>query len=99
MNRKFISKSNRVLRKVLNSKENLDILRQHKEIKGIIFGIYAMNKYKLVLMYNDSTTLDNLEKDEYFKIDDKDFMSFSPQTTGFAMLISKEEMEGETINE
>ena len=27
MNRKFISKSNRVLRKVLNSKENLDILK------------------------------------------------------------------------
>ena len=50
-------------------------------------------------MYNDNTTLDNLEKDEYFKIDDKDFMSFSPQTTGFAMLIPKEEMEGETINE
>lgn len=81
------------------SKENLDILRQHKEIKGIIFGIYAMSKYKLVLMYNDDTTLDNLEKDEYFKIDDKDFMSFSPQTTGFAMLIPKKEIEGETINE
>lgn len=81
------------------SKENLDILRQHKEIKGIIFGIYAMSKYKLVLMYNDDKTLDNLEKDEYFKIDDKDFMNFTPQTTGFAMLIPKEEMEDETINE
>lgn len=81
------------------SKENLDTLRQHKEIKGIIFGIYAMSKYKLVLMYNDDATLDNLEKDEYFKIDDKDFVSFSPQTTGFATLIPKEEIGGETINE
>lgn len=81
------------------SKENLDILRQHKEIKGIIFGIYAMSKYKLVLMYNDDKTLDNLEKDEYFKVNEKDFMNFNPQTTGFAMLIPKEEMEGETINE
>ena len=27
MNRKFISKSNRVLRKILNSKDNLDILQ------------------------------------------------------------------------
>ena len=81
------------------SKENLDILRQHKEIKGIIFGIYAMSKYKLVLMYNDDKTLDNLEKDEYFKVNEKDFMNFNPQTTGFAMLIPKEEMEGEPINE
>lgn len=31
MNRKFISKSNRVLRKVLNSKENLDILQDFIE--------------------------------------------------------------------
>ena len=31
MNRKFISKSNRVLRKVLNSKENLDILKDFIE--------------------------------------------------------------------
>jgi len=31
MNRKFISKSNRVLRRVLNSKENLDILQDFIE--------------------------------------------------------------------
>lgn len=31
MNRKFVSKSNRVLRKVLNSKENLDILQDFIE--------------------------------------------------------------------
>ena len=73
------------------SKENLDILRHNKEIKGIIFGIYAMNKYKLFLMYNDDKTLDSLEKDENFKVNEKDFVSFEPQTTGFAMLISKED--------
>ncbi len=32
MNRKFISKSNRVLRKVLNSKENLDIIKDFIEV-------------------------------------------------------------------
>lgn len=32
MNRKFVSKSNRVLRKVLNSKENLDILQDFIEV-------------------------------------------------------------------
>ena len=31
MNRKFISKSNRVLRKVLNSEKNLDILQDFIE--------------------------------------------------------------------
>lgn len=31
MNRKFISKSNRVLRKILNSKENLDVLKDFIE--------------------------------------------------------------------
>lgn len=81
------------------SKENLDILRQHKEINGIIFGIYAMNEYKLVLMYNDDKTLDNLEKDEYFKVTETEFMNFAPQTTGFAMLIPKEDIGVDEINE
>ena len=31
MNRKFISKSNRILRKVLNSKDNLDIIQDFIE--------------------------------------------------------------------
>lgn len=50
MNRKFISKSNRVLRKVLNSKENLDILQDLIEtflkikIKEIILNPYLENK-------------------------------------------------------
>lgn len=46
MNRKFVSKSNRVLRKVLNSKENLDILQDFIEtflkikVKEIILNPY-----------------------------------------------------------
>ena len=32
MNRKFVSKSNRILRKVLNSKENLDIIKNFIEV-------------------------------------------------------------------
>lgn len=74
------------------SKENIDILRQHKEIKGIIFGIYAMNKYKLVLMYNDDETLNKIENDEYFKVEEYEYMTFTPQTTGFAILIPKDKM-------
>lgn len=77
------------------SKDNIEIFKSHREIKGFIFGIYAMNEYKLVLMYNDSETLKNLEKNEYFKVDESEFMSFNPQTTGFAYLISKDEMDGD----
>lgn len=52
MNRKFISKSNRVLRKVLNSKENLDILKDLIEafleiqIKEITLNPYLESKSK-----------------------------------------------------
>lgn len=74
------------------SKENIDILKQHKEIKGIIFGIYAMNKYKLVLMYNDDETLNKIENDEYFKVEESEYMTFTPQTTGFAVLIPKDKI-------
>lgn len=80
------------------SKDNIEIFKSHREIKGFIFGIYAMNEYKLVLMYNDAETLKNLEKNEYFKVEESEFMSFNPQTTGFAYLIPKEELDGD-INE
>ena len=62
----------------------------------MIFGIYAMNEYKMVLMYNDDKTLNNLEKNEYFKVNDEEFMSLTPQTTGFAIKIPKDKMESET---
>ena len=69
------------------SKEIIDILREHKEIKGIIFGIYAMNEYKMVLMYNDDKTLNNLEKNEYFKVNDEEFNKSLMQKTGSASRI------------
>ena len=77
------------------SKEILDILSIHKEIKGIIFGIFAMNKYKLVLMYNDDKTLKKLKDDDYFKVNESDFLNFNPHTTGFAKLVNKEDLEVE----
>lgn len=52
MNRKFVSKSNRILRKVLNSKENLDILQDFIEtflnikIKKILLNPYLETKSK-----------------------------------------------------
>ncbi len=64
MNRKFISKSNAVLRKVLNSNENLDILQDFikvflkKEIKKIQLNPYLQKKAK------------NLPEEENFGIAD-----------------------------
>ena len=52
MNRKFVSKSNRVLRKVLNSKENLDIIQDfiqaflEIEIKEIKLNPYLETRSK-----------------------------------------------------
>ena len=58
-----------------------------------------MNEYKLVLMYNDDETLKKIENNEYFKVDESEFMSFTPQTTGFAMLLPKEEIGVDNTNE
>ena len=41
----------------------------------------------------------NVKLETVRKVNEKDFMNFNPQKTGFAMLIPKEEMEGEPINE
>ena len=52
MNRKFVSKSNLVLRKVLNTEKNLDILQDFIEsflnlkIKNIILNPYLESKSK-----------------------------------------------------
>ena len=77
------------------SRDIIKILKLHNEIRGLIFGIYAMNEYKLVLMYNDYNTLKQIEENEYFQVDESEFMSFNPQTTGFALLIPNEEIGGD----
>ena len=81
------------------SKNIIEIFKKHKEIKGIIFGIFAMKEYKLVLMYNDNETLQKIENNEYFKVNESEFMSFNPQTTGFAILLSNNEMGVDESNE
>lgn len=52
----------------------------------------------MVLMYNDTKTLKLIENNEYFQVDESEFMSFEPQTTGYALLIPKDEI-GDDINE
>ena len=50
-------------------------------------------------MYNDDETLKKIENDEYFKVDESEFMAFTPQTTGFALLVPKEEIGVDNTNE
>ena len=64
MNRKFISKSNRVLRKVLNSKENLDIL------KDLIETFLEMQIEKIALNPYLESKSKNLPSEENFGIAD-----------------------------
>lgn len=64
MNRKFISKSNRVLRKVLNSKENLDI------IKDFIETFLEMQVEKIKLNPYLESKSKNLPSEENFGIAD-----------------------------
>ena len=58
-----------------------------------------MKEYKLVLMYNDNETLKKIENNEYFKVKESEFMSFNPQTTGFAILLSNDEIGVDESNE
>ena len=71
------------------SNEILDILKKHKEIKDIIFGILAMNEYKMLIICNDDYTLNKLKENEYFKVTNEEFMTFDPKTIGFATKIPK----------
>ena len=71
------------------SNEILDILKKHKEIKGIIFGIFAMNEYKMLIICNDDDTLNKLKENEDFKVTNEEFMTFDPKTIGFATKIPK----------
>lgn len=64
MNRKFISKSNRVLRKVLNSKENLDIL------KDLIETFLEIQIEKIALNPYLESKSKNLPSEENFGIAD-----------------------------
>ena len=49
---------------------------------------------KFLLYVEDDETLDKLEQNKYLKVNDDEFLSFSPQTTGFALLVPKEEIGG-----
>ena len=77
MNRKFVSKSNRILRKVLNSKENLDIIKNFIEvflkikIKEIKLNPYLESKWNYLPSEENFGIVDvrvKLEDDEELNI-------------------------------
>lgn len=76
----------------LYSDEIIELLINSPKVKYLIIGAYAMSEYKLTIIKNSKEVLDRFKKERY-KIKEEDYFSFSPQTTGFAMLIPKEEIE------
>lgn len=76
----------------LYSDEILDLLKNSPKVKYLITGAYAMKEYKLTIIKNTKDVLDRFKK-ERTKITEENYLSFSPQTTGFAMKIPKEEVE------
>ena len=76
----------------LYSDEIIDLLKNSPKIKYLIIGAYAMKEYKLTIIKNSEEVLNKFKKERY-KIKEEDYLSFSPQTTGFAMLIPKEKVE------
>ena len=76
----------------LYSDEIIDLLKKSPKVKYLITGAYAMKEYKLTIIKNTKDVLDRFKK-ERTKISEDDYLSFSPQTTGFAMKFPKEELE------
>lgn len=65
------------------SKDFIQILKMHKEIKGIIFGRFNINKFELVLIKNDDKTIKKIESHDLFKVNEKDFLVFNTEIINY----------------
>lgn len=77
-------KRNTMLLNPLYSKKVRELLNKSNKIKGIILGQYAMNSYTLTIIINEKSVLEKFEK-EHKEIEEKDYLNFTPNTTGFAI--------------
>ncbi len=75
----------------LFSDEVIELLKNSPKVEYLIIGTYAMDKHKMIIIENKKKVLEKFKK-EHMKIENKDFLAFSPQTTGYALKISKEDM-------
>lgn len=76
----------------LFSDEVIELLKNSPKVEYLIIGTYAMREYKIIIIENNEDALEKF-KNEHEKITDKDFLSFSPQTTGYALKIPKENIK------
>ena len=76
----------------LYSDDIIKLLENCPKVKYIIIGTYATSEHKLIIIENKKSVLKRF-KQEKPKINKSDFMSFTPQTTGFAMRITTKEIE------
>lgn len=75
----------------LFSDEIIEVLNNCQKVEYLIIGTYVLNGYKMIIIENKKEVLERLKK-EHQKIEEKDFFSFEPQTTGYAIKISKEKI-------
>lgn len=86
----FIGKNGNVnLLNPLYSDDIINLLKECPKVKYIIIGVYAMKNYKLIIIENNIEILERFVRERQ-SISNKDFMSFKPQTMGYAFKIPKE---------
>lgn len=69
--------------------EMIKLLENSPKLIGIILGTYAGNNYKVFVIYNSEEAIEKLKKD-VLNLTEKDFFSFEPHTTGYAIKIPNE---------
>lgn len=85
-------KRNTNLLNPLYSDEIILLMENSPKIKYLIVGTYAMSEHKLIIIENSKDVLQKFKAGRK-DFTDKDFLSFSPKTTGFAIKIPSEDKE------
>lgn len=70
------------------NKKIVELIENSSKLSGIILGLYAMKEHRVQIAYNDRKNIKRF-KENKIVVNDNNYLSFHPQTTGFATLISK----------
>lgn len=75
----------------LFSDEVIELLKNSPKVEYLIIGTYAMKEHKIIIIENKKEVLEKFKK-EHKMVENKDFLAFSPQTTGYALKIDKNDL-------
>ena len=76
----------------LYSDEIIKMLENSPKVEYLIIGTYATSEHELIIIENKSETLERY-KNEHPRIEENDFISFQPDTIGFAIKIPNNQIE------